>query len=430
MGRGRLLGGRPFIYSAPKSKSDFLGLENSISINSLPVCKNNKNFESWKPSCARFLHFGHIKTATTLFQNFPRTPNFSFHFPDSHKFPLSLQPQLTPLQLQAAMKSQLQVLLLLEQYTPASELDRDMITAFVQKRYNITPSTSIFSSLTASSTINVQSFTQWYESGYTASEIAIHDNSLVILGNCTLTEAKIVGKLGNGTLTTISQTVSTANLSKASDNDTERFLKAMTTANLQYNPSTLSLEAKYVPRSGDKVRFLSYDFKIKGIGIVRAVYEDTQEVELYCYFIYPTKTEKEKLGYSMHEKDVVNLYSYIFEPLVEGRKNSFSDEDGISAYRRLKRELEKNGKVWKDKLRIQRVEPINLKQKKGGKYCYIDDKLTVVQTIDKWTPTSQKRYLSGNYFPDHLHAVKMLGKINEMIRDYLASPKWPEVEDE
>ena len=328
------------------------------------------------------------------------------------------------------MKSQLQVLLLLKQYTPASELDRDMITAFVQKRYNVSQSTPIFSSQTASSPINVQSFTQWYENGLAASEIASHNESLVILGNCTLTEAQVIGKLENRAITKDSQTIPTSDLSKASDSDTERFLRAMTAAKLQYNPSTLSLEAKYIPRPGDKVRFLSYGFKTKGIGIVRCVYEDTQEIELFCYYIYPTKTTDEKLGYSMHETDVVNLYSYIFEPLVEGRKNSFSDEDGVSAYRRLKRELEKNGKVWKDKLRMQRIEPLNLKRKKGEKYWYIDDKLRVVQAVDKWTPTSQKRYLSGNYFISVECATEMLGKINEMVRNYLASPKWPEVENE
>ncbi len=327
------------------------------------------------------------------------------------------------------MKSQLQVLLLLEQYTPASELDRDMITAFVQKRYNISQSTPIFSSQTASNPINVQSFTQWYENGLAASEIASHKESLVILGNCTLTEAKVIGKLENNTITKVSQLIPVSDLSQASDSDTERFLKAMTAANLQYNPSTLSLEAKYIPKHGDKVRFLSYGFGTKGIGIVRCVYEDTQEIELYCYFIYPTKTTGERLGYSMHEENIVNLYSYIFEPLVEGKANSFSDEDGVSAYRRLKRELEKNGKVWKDKLRLQRVEPINLKRKKGERYWYIDDKLRVVQAVDKWTPTSQKRYLSGNYFISVEYATEMQGKINEMIRNYLASPKWPEVED-
>lgn len=44
------------------------------------------------------------------------------------------------------------------------------------------------------------------------------------------------------------------------------------------------------------------------------------------------------------------------------------------------------------------------------------------------TPTSRLRYLSGNYFTTHMAATKMLGKINDLLRDYLASDKWPEIE--
>lgn len=322
-------------------------------------------------------------------------------------------------------KSQLQVLLFLSQYTPASDLDRDMITAFIEKRYRITPTTPIFAPQSTFSTIDTQSFLQWYESGYAASNVVKIENKLGILGSCSLTEANIVGILEENTVQPYSQLTPISNLSQPTDTDIETFLKALTASNLQLNPSTLSLEPKYIPQPNDKVRFYSYGFQTKGIGIVHEV--TSQYVELYCYFIYPTKTDKAKLGYSMHERDIVNLKNYIFEPLLEGSQNSFINEDGISAYRRLKRELEKAGKVWRDK--IHRIEPSQIKLDKGGTYWYINDKLKVVQAIEKETPTCQQRYLCGNYFTDHTAALMMLGKINEAIRDYLASPQWPNIEE-
>jgi hypothetical protein len=100
--------------------------------------------------------------------------------------------------------------------------------------------------------------------------------------------------------------------------------------------------------------------------------------------------------------------------------------NSTSCFRRLGKELEREGKVWKDKL--LRIESLKVKVERGGKYYYISDKLKIVPETEKGTPTSQFRYLAGNYFTSHIAAAKMLDKINNMLREYLASPKWPEVE--
>ena len=71
-----------------------------------------------------------------------------------------------------------------------------------------------------------------------------------------------------------------------------------------------------------------------------------------------------------------------------------------------------------------------MKLDKGKKYFYITDKLTVVEETDKGTPTGQMRYLCGNYFHTQMAADIMLGKIHELIRDYLASSDWPERSNE
>lgn len=326
------------------------------------------------------------------------------------------------------MKSQFQILSFLSQYQPKTDADRDMITGFIEKRCRITPKTIIFSPEHTDNIIDAQSFLQWYENGYGASEIAKY-HTLVILGDCTTESATIVGTLNGDKIDTAHIQININELEKVSGQDAQKFQLLLLSHNLQFNPDSMSLETKYIPALNEKILFHNYDYSIKGIGIVRNIYPDNYDVELYCYFIYPSKNEngdpiKGSVGYSMHERNIVNLKGYIFEPLLEDEKR-FSSDDGISAYRRLKRELEKENKIWKDKIR--RIEPVNMRAEKGGKYWYINDKMKVVQEIDKYTPTSQMRYLCGNYFINYDAAVEMLGKFNELIRDYLASKEWPKL---
>lgn len=332
------------------------------------------------------------------------------------------------------MKTQLQVLSLLNQYTPATDLDRDMITAFLEKNYHITPTTPIFAPQATETSIDVQSFLQWYKVGYGASEVAktANNNKLVILGNSTLSQTTIIGTLQNETIVASSQLVENSELEKATPEEAQRFLHALLYAKLQLNPMTMKLEPKYFPTAGEKVFYHSWNFETNGIGIVRGYNpEKPLEIELYCYFAYPTKTVRGRLGYSMHESDVVNLRDYIFEPLLESpdcNNSRFSSDDGISAYRRLKRELEKVGKLWRDKL--HRIEPLDYRLAKGAPYWYIDDKLRVVKTEEKGTPTSNKRYLCGNYFVSIEAASTMLNKIYTLVNDYLASPDWPHIDED
>lgn len=327
------------------------------------------------------------------------------------------------------MITQFQVLTFLNQYTPASDFDRDMITAFVEKRYRITPTTSIFALQSIFSPLNVQLYHQWYESGYMVTEIAKFEGSLVFLGSVNLEEAQIVGKMHENKISVQKEIVPVSSLQKTTEKEAKTFLQALYDSNLQFNPLKGELEAKYIPKPNEKVLFHSYDFATKGVGVVRDIDPSSGELEMYCYFIYPTKDQEARVGYSMHERNVANLVEYIFEPLLEDEDNThkrFSDDNGISAYRRMKREIEKAGKLWRDK--INRIEPVNFKRQKGETYWYINDKLEVVQDTDKGTPTAHFRYLSGNYFVTHPAALKMLDKINELMRNYLASSQWPEIE--
>lgn len=336
--------------------------------------------------------------------------------------------QIENVHLPKAMKSQYQVLTFLSQYTPSTPLDSDMITAFIEKRYRITPRTQIFASDASSPTIEAQTFIQWFDNGFAASEIVKYAGTLAILGQCSTTEATIIGTLDKKEINTSHETTAVSTLAKITAEDIEHFQQLLFENRLQYNPEKLSLEIKYIPNINDKILFHTFNKSINGIGIVRSLDTVRNDIELYCYFIYPTRTEKSRVGYSMHERGIINFHEYVFEPLLDDNDNRFSSDDGVSAYRRLKRELEKVGKVWKDKIR--RIEPVTMKLEKGHEYYYITDKLTVVKEIDKGTPTGQMRYLCGNYFESLEAANIMLGKVNELIRNYLASSDWPELSNE
>lgn len=322
------------------------------------------------------------------------------------------------------MKSQFQTLSFLSNYSPKSELDLEMIASFLEKRHKIAPKHLTFSSQPDAEALDVQSFLQWFESGYGASDIAVHNNAPVILGNCTYTTATVIGTISDNAINLCQTPIPVSELTQPTPEQAQSFQKALLNNLLQFNQETLTLTHKYIPSPNEKIIFHSNDFSIKGIGVVREVNHDTQKIELYCYFIYPGVHTERQIGYSMHETGVVNLHEYIFEPMLDDDKR-FSKMNGVSCLRRLNTELAKHGKVWKDK--IHRIEPVQIKSQEGKPYWYINDKLEVTQSMEKGTPTSHFRYLCGNYFTSNTNALVMQQKIRELIQSYLASPEWPDI---
>lgn len=327
----------------------------------------------------------------------------------------------------SSSKTQFQVLCFLRNFTPKSELDDKFIRSYLDSEFKISPKTPFFSPLSDSEPLDVQSFTQWLKSGLAANSVAFYNSDLVILGNCTLSGAKIIGilKAGSNIIQPCDKNVSYNELSPASYEDSQRFLAVMLDSNYQVDENSLTLVPKYIPHPFEKVIFHNHDQSIIGLGVIRQVYTDG-EVELYCYYIYPTTHHEDAIGYSMHETGIVNLRDYVFENMLDD-KNRASSFNGVSCLRRMNRELEKCGKIWKDKLK--RIEPINAKVNKGEKYWYISDKMKVVQDREKNTPTSHFRYLCGNYFTTELAALRMLDIWSQTLHDYMASDSWPELED-
>ena len=320
------------------------------------------------------------------------------------------------------MKSQFQTLSFLSQYAPKTQLDAEMIFGFLGERFKNAKKTMSFCQHETENILDAASLLMWFSNGFGATEIALYNGTIVMLGVCTIDNTTIIGKLYDGRINIASKTVKPSELSKATEEDSEAFYKALYTSKLQFDQASLTLVKKYIPAPNEKVIFYTNDFSQCGTGVVRSVDESTGDVEMYCYYLYPPANI---VGYSMHEKGVANLITHIFEPMLEEDKRS-SKMNGVSCLRRMNNELCKRGKVWKDKIR--RIEPVSYELEPGKNYWYISDDLKIVQKEDKGTPTSHFRYLAGNYFITKESAEMMKDKITELIQSYLASSDWPNVE--
>lgn len=320
------------------------------------------------------------------------------------------------------MKSQFQTLSFLSQYAPKTQLDAEMIFGFLGERFKNAKKTMSFCQHETENILDAASLLMWFSNGFGATEIALYNGTIVILGVCTIDNTTIIGKLYDGRINIASKTVKPSELSKATEEDSEAFYKALCASKLQFDQASLTLVKKYIPAPNEKVIFYTNDFSQCGTGVVRSVDESTGDVEMYCYYLYPPANI---VGYSMHEKGVANLITHIFEPMLEEDKRS-SKMNGVSCLRRMNNELGKRGKVWKDKIR--RIEPVSYELEPGKNYWYISDDLKIVQKEDKGTPTSHFRYLAGNYFITKESAEMMRGKITELIQSYLSSSDWPNVE--
>lgn len=324
------------------------------------------------------------------------------------------------------MKSQFQTLSFLSNYVPKTPLDSEFINSFLVQRFQITPKTPVFSSVSNPNPIDVQSFILWFESGLNALKIACFKNEIVLLGNCTLETCEIIGSLHkDGSISTEILTVANGEISEASETDSQKFYEALFANSLQPDPNKLRLVLKYIPKNSDRVIFYDYSLEVQGVGVVRHI-DSEHDVMFYCYFTYPTPSKPKRIGYSLYETPGYDIRTMVFEN-IDKENIQTTLGNSTSCFRRLGRELEKVGKVWKDK--TLRIEPLNVMVPIGEKYYYISDKMDVKQETEKGTPTSRFRYLAGNYFTTHKAAMLMEGKFNELLRDYLASDEWPEVVD-
>lgn len=305
-------------------------------------------------------------------------------------------------------KTDLQIQSFLASNSYRSHTDWEMISAFCKDKAEF----SINAEFNPESGITASDFIEWYKSGFGCGDIAKHNDLIVIIGKCDFKAATIIGILSGDKILTKHLTIAANSLKIASEEEILYCRKTLLQMELQFSWKIYDLCEKHIPEINDRVIF--HGNGMKGLGVIRSVDRISGDVELYCYYIYTTKA----CGFSMHEKGIVNLHDFWFEPMDNGDKRQ-SKMNGISCQRRLNRELERYGRTWNQSR--HRVEPLNMRVEIGKRYWYINDKLQLVSDIEKGNQTSTNRLLAGNYYTSNSIGLEVLGQINEVVRDYLAS---------
>lgn len=296
------------------------------------------------------------------------------------------------------MKHDYQIQNFLAKQSFKTEADREMISIFAKQHGCSLPASPKYSD----DGLDVSMFTEWFNVGFGCGEVAKIGDNVVMLGECGLKNARIAAKEADSGVQILKMTVDITEVEKVSENVSNEFLEKLAGNYLCFDRVKQVVRKKYTPAVNERVVFSNG--KMKGLGVIRSFNVEANLVELYCYFIYGTK----QVGYSMHENGICNVLDFDFSPM------------SIPEQRRLNRELEKYGKVWYD--RLHRIEPLKVKAEKGEHYWYISDKMKVVKELEKGTPTSQYRYIAGNYFTSLEEAVDCLGRFAEILRERLSAP--------
>lgn len=290
-----------------------------------------------------------------------------------------------------------------------SENDWEMIAAFCKNKAEF----NIHAELDSKNGLTASDFIEWYEHGFGAGDIVQKDGETMMLGISHFKAVYAVAKLEDDKILIQDRKIATEGLKMAPESIVLDFRDALFAQGLQFSWKDMKLVEKYIPKINERIIF--HGEGVKGLGVVRSIDFKTGDVELYCYFIYETG----KCGFNMHEKGIVNLQDYWFEPMDNGDKRQ-SKMNGISCQRRLNRELGRYGKIWNE--RLHRVEPVTMQVPIGQRYWYINDKMVLAQDIEKGLQLSRTRANAGNYFWNQSDGLEVLAEWNEDLRERLARP--------
>lgn len=306
-------------------------------------------------------------------------------------------------------KTSLQLQSFLATNSYRSEGDWQMIAAFCKDKAAF----NIHAEIDPESGLSASDFIDWYEHGFGPGDIVQKGNEIIMLGICHFKAAQGIATLQDDKVLIQDTGIAIEGLKIASEDVVLDFRDAMFIQGLQFSWKDMKLIEKYIPKVNERIIF--HGNGVKGLGVVRSVEFKSGDVELYCYFIYETG----QCGFSMHEKGIVNLQDYWFEPMDNGDKRQ-SKMNGLSCQRRLNRELGRYGKIWNE--RQHRIEPVVMQVPVGKSYWYINDKMMLVQDVEKGLQLSRTRANTGNYFWNRSEGIEMLAKWHEDLRERLAKP--------
>lgn len=290
-----------------------------------------------------------------------------------------------------------------------SEGDWNMIAAFCKDKTEF----DVHANINPEIGISASDFIEWFEHGFGAGDIVEKDGEILMFGISHFKAAQSVAMLSDDKILIQDVKIVTEGFKIAPESIACDFRDAMFQQGLQFSWKDVRLIEKYVPKVNERIIF--HGKNVKGLGVVRNVDAKSGTVELYCYYIYETK----ECGFSMHEKGIVNLQDFWFEPMDNGDKRQ-SSMNGIACQRRLNRELSRHGKIWNE--RLHRIEPLVMQVPVGKSYWYINDKMVLTQDVEKGLQLSRTRANAGNYFWKRTDGLEILAEMNEVLRDRLARP--------
>lgn len=304
------------------------------------------------------------------------------------------------------MKTKRQVEQFLSKRKYKSQIDFDGISLYCKDKYNLKLHVPSYYLPDDTKAISYGQFANWIENGFGAGDVVKWDNCIGLVKQPDIDKVEICLQINSEGATFNSFWVDDKLLTPADKNASEAISRVLLENHKEFGNPFFDITEKHVPKSGELVKFRNIKTGEIGFGVCRHV-DPNGEIEMFCYVL------KRKGGnvvkYNMHEY-LGNVDSYSF--------SSFTPTD----YERkaLETELNKFGKTWNHHMR--RIEPLDMRAKLGETYWYIDDKLSVRNSKEKGTATSNKRYLSSNYFKDPGKAIEIEKQIHELIRDQLARP--------
>lgn len=311
------------------------------------------------------------------------------------------------------MKTKRQVEQYLSKCQYKSEMDWKGISLYCKDKYHFSPNTPNNYYPDDPNAITYGQFAEWLEHGFGAGDVVKWNKNIGLVECAEPNTIKICLRIDFNRATFDSFIVDDKLLVHADKNASEAISRALLENHKEFNSSTLKITDKFTPKSGDLVKFRNIKTGVTGIGVCRHV-DQNGDIVMFCYIL--KKDDGNVVKYDMHEY-LGNIDDFSF--------STFKPTD----YERklLETELNKFGKTWNH--HMKRIEPLDMRVGLGETYWYIDDKLNVRNAKERGTVTSNKRYLSSNYFKDPGDAIEIEKQIHELIRDQLAKPNTDEKKD-
>lgn len=179
-------------------------------------------------------------------------------------------------------KSPLQIQSFLANNSYRSYADWEMISAFCRDKAEF----DVNAEINPEGGMSASDFIEWFEHGFGAGDVVQDGDETLILGICRHNRVLTVLKLKDYDVILI-ENRPLERLKMTSEDKKAEIEHKMYLQNLQFSWKDMTVIEKYIPGANERVIFHGNGHK--GLGVIRDVDTESEDVELYCYFIYDTK---------------------------------------------------------------------------------------------------------------------------------------------